>query len=74
MKHELANIWEGWCGSVSPTSPEGDFQSYDEVLDYVRDRYREWYWSGDLDEMTDAELENVAAQLWTYQQSCHETP
>lgn len=41
---EMTNseIWDGWCGSASPSSDEGTFTDLDDAIAYVRDRVRDW--------------------------------
>ena len=37
-----SEIWDGWCGSASPSSDEGHFDSLEDAISYVRDRISDW--------------------------------
>ena len=70
---EMTNmeIWDGWCGSASPHSPEGQFVDFDDALAYVRDRQRDWAAEpADNDrtigDLTDAEIEFIAHAILNY--------
>ncbi len=72
-KMNSSEIWEGWCGSASTLSDEGQFVSIEEVSEYICDRMRDWG-NEKLDddrtisEMTPDEIDAVVNAIWAYSQ------